>query len=1054
MNDLLRQVNDGILITEAHPLDKPGPRIVYVNRAFERISGYRREEVIGQSPRFLQGPETDRQALDRIRAALREGRPVREEIINYHRSGKPYWVEIDITPVYDEKGNLTHFAAIEREITERKQKQASHALHQRQFASAFTFAPIGMAMVDLEGCFMRVNSAFCQMLGYPMGELLKLRVQDITEPEDWQRDLLQTNQLLQRKSTYYQMEKRYRHRDGHDVWTLLSVTLLFNENNEPDHYIDQILDISPQKKAEEERLRALERLTEAQKVGRIGDWEWDLLSGEINWSPMVFTLTDRDPGLGPPQNYEDNARLFDAQGQLNMKTAIEKVLEKGIPQEYELTVQRRDGTTLDTLARAFPRKNAEGKIIGMYGTLQDIDERKKDEARLASINRSLRLLTRCNEILIHARDEPAMMTEICRSAIKEGGFFHACVLVPDETTPSSLTITATAVAAESPAPHFPDPDKNLARQIIDKKKPLHWQSSRTDESRQKQESDLYLLLQHEETVFGVILLTWTTHRIVSAEDLSLLTKLANNIAFGLSALRERQRRQNAEREIARQAALLDKARDAIMVHDIGLRIQFWNKGAERLYGWTAEEAIGQKLPALLGQDSAEFLEACEKTINRGQWDGEFTHTRKDGRPLIVEGHWTRVQDSPDTPASILAIHTDITEKKEWESQFLRTQRLESIGTLAGGIAHDLNNVLAPITMSIELLKSMIQEDKAHTILEMIENSAQRGAAMIRQVLSFARGLDGKRVEIDLFQVLRDIRTIVKDTFPKNITYEEQIDSGFGLILADPTQVHQILLNLCVNARDAMPSGGTLRISLDQINLSEIQAKRFSDARPGTYRRITVKDTGCGMNHEVLDKLFDPFFTTKPLGQGTGLGLSTSLAIMRSHGGFIDVRSTPGKGSAFTLHFPAIEASSPAVESPHLSSQPRGNGKTVLVVEDEDVVREIARHTLENYGYKVLLASNGEEGLQVFEENLNSVDVILTDIMMPVMDGPEMIYRLRRKHPRCRVIAASGISTQPRIQDIRSTGPVTFLAKPFSTEMLLKALHEVLHEGQTEPANKK
>ncbi len=501
----------------------------------------------------------------------------------------------------------------------------------------------------------------------------------------------------------------------------------------------------------------------------------------------------------------------------------------------------------------------------------------------------------------------------------------------------------------------------------------------------------------------------------------------------------------ADAKIREQAALIDNAHDAIAVHDMEHHIIYWNKEAERLYGWTAEEATGKNASELLykdKEDSPLHIEARKSVIERGEWSGEMQHVTKDGREITVESRWTLMHDNEGKPKSILVINTDITGKKKLEEQFLRAQRIESIGTLAGGIAHDINNVLAPIMLSLELLKEKFPDDESQKLIEILDRSAQRGASLIKQVQSFARGVEGKRIPLQTAHLISEIRQIAKETFPRSIEIRTEIQKDLWTISGDATQLHQVLMNLCVNARDAMPDGGILSISAKNIFIDENFAHINIEARVGRYIVIVVTDTGTGIPPKIIDRMFEPFFTTKEHGKGTGLGLSTALGIVKSHGGFITVYSEVGEGTAFKVYLPAITTTeTQKMEEPYRELV-TGHGELILVVDDEDQIRDITSSALKTHGYRVLTASNGLEAIALYEQNKEEIKLVLMDMMMPVMDGLEGIQELRKINPELKIIAASGLTERDKLTKAAGTMNA-FLPKPYTTGKLLRNIQEVL-----------
>ena len=503
-------------------------------------------------------------------------------------------------------------------------------------------------------------------------------------------------------------------------------------------------------------------------------------------------------------------------------------------------------------------------------------------------------------------------------------------------------------------------------------------------------------------------------------------------------------RKRAEQRVVEQAALLDQAQDAIMVRDLDHNILFWNKGAEKIYGWTEEEVLGKNAEKLLFRERSGLFEAARQAIIRdGEWKGEAYQARRDGVEIIVQSRWTLVRDEQQRPKSILIINTDITEKKRLESQFLRAQRMESIGTLAGGIAHDLNNVLSPILMAIDMLQLKSTDESSRKWFDVLRANAERGANMVRQVLSFARGVEGERVALQPKHLIKDIVKILRETFPKSIEINFKIPDDLWLVSADATQVHQVLMNLCVNSRDAMPEGGSISILAENVFVDENYARMHIEAKPGRFVLITVSDTGPGMTPEVQSRIFEPFFTTKEMTKGTGLGLSTALTIVKSHGGFINVYSELHKGSQFALYLPAIDAPGLGEQQAKQADLPLGNGELILVVDDEDSIREITRGTLETFGYRVMTASDGTEALAIYADHKNEIAVVLTDMVMPFMDGPATIRALIRMNPDVRIIAASGLGAGQRAGHGVLEGVSIFLTKPYTAEKLLKTIAQIL-----------
>ena len=513
---------------------------------------------------------------------------------------------------------------------------------------------------------------------------------------------------------------------------------------------------------------------------------------------------------------------------------------------------------------------------------------------------------------------------------------------------------------------------------------------------------------------------------------------------------DRSELKHAEERAREQASLLDLAADAIIVRDLEGRVVYWNRGAERLYGWTSEEAVGRSNLDLMQVAPEKFSAAERELLETGSWSELVEQKTKDGVTVVVNSRWTLVRDEHKRPKSVLVINTDLTETKKLESQFLRAQRLEAIGTLASGIAHDLNNILAPILMSVGFLRKGNANPETESFLNIIETSAERGAGIVKQVLTFARGVEGDRVRLEPKNLVDELAKIMVQTFPRNIDIQIQMPPDLWPVAADATQLHQVLLNLCVNARDATPPGGRITVSAKNVDVDRHLVAMNPGAQVGPHVAFSVADTGAGMSAETMQKIFDPFFTTKEVGKGTGLGLATVVGIVKSHAGFLTLKSYLGVGSTFTVFIPAAqqtEAPSGPAEAGPISD---GGGRRVLLVDDEPAIREAVGYTLQASGYRVFTAEDGTDALALYHQRRSEIDIVLTDISMGQMDGVTLARALKKLNPNVRVIVSSGHFQKENVTILESIGVTTFLDKPYTADKLLRSLQAELARPQSTP----
>jgi PAS domain S-box-containing protein len=854
-------------------------------------------------------------------------------------------------------------------------------------------ARVGLVIVNQERRYVYANNAYAEILGLPTSAIVGQRLSDVL-PEVYEDQIRsRLDRAFANERIIYELHKPVAGGDRHYV-------VRYEPTPGNRSVVVVVTDVTADRQAGIAPLR-LAAIVESSDDAIIGK---DLHSIVTSWNrgaEKIFGYTSSEM-VGT-----SIMRLIPADRQHEESEILGKIKCGESVEHFETVRQTKDGRLIDVSVTVSPIKDATGKPIGVSKVARDITERKRAEQRLTLLDTCVSNL---NDIVLITEAEP----------IDEPG---PKIVFVNDAFERIMGYTSDEILGRSP--RFLQGEKTDRKSLAEIREAL---SQRRPIRRQ--------------------LINYAKGGVEHWLDLDIAPIFdgAGKCTHFAAIQRDITDRKQNEEQIAEQANFLDKARDAIVVRDLQGKILFWNDGAHRIYGWAREEAVGSNTSELLHSNPEVFREHNATTINEGEWHGELQNLTKNRGEITIEARWTLILDNEGRPKSVLAINTDITEKKKIEAQYMRAQRMESIGTLAGGVAHDLNNILAPIMMSIDLLKDISDHPQAKDILETIEVSARRGADIVRQVLSFARGLEGERIEVQPKHLLKDLENIIKDTFPKDIRLHFVVPNDIWPILGDPTQVHQILLNLCVNARDAMPDGGSLIIGVENCVLDEQYAAMNIQAKPGPYVLISVSDSGTGIPPHLMDKIFEPFFTTKELHKGTGLGLSTVMAIVKSHDGVVNVYSEPGKGTTFKVYLPAIDVlADPLKEISTETRLPRGNGEIILVVDDEASILTITSQTLQAFGYKVLTAVNGATGVAVYAQHQHEIAVVLTDMMMPVMDGPATIHALKEINPLVKIVAASGLNSNGGEAKISGVGINHFLTKPYTAGTLLKTIRAILDE---------
>ncbi|WP_414623560.1 PAS domain S-box protein [Calothrix sp. CCY 0018] len=803
------------------------------------------------------------------------------------------------------------------------------------------------------------------------------------------------------KNGWWQGENIHTKKNGEVIYVELSVSYLNNHSGEKIGLLTVIRDITQRKQAEEKLRQTEALLQEAQRIAKIGSWSWDLTTDQAWWSKQFDRFANRDKG-NSTLNIETISQSIHPEDRERVNRLTRNAIEKGIPYETEFRFIRSDGSIGYAFSCGKIERDRNNRIVRFYGISKDISKYKQAESALRESEARFRNMADTAPVLIWM----AGCDKFCN-------YFNAVWL---EFTGRSLEEEIGNGWANGVHPDDRDRCVEIYVNAFD--------------ARQGFSMEYRLENRNKEYRW---ILNKGTPRFNSDGDFEGYIGSCIDIT----------ERKQAEKKIAEQAVLLDVATDAILLRDLEGIILYCNQSAERMYGWTAQEFLGKSANKLLFKEfTQELAEALQEVTQNGAWQGELEKVTKQGRDITVASRWTLVRDEAGNPKSILTVDTDITEKKLLESQFLRAQRLESLGTLASGIAHDLNNMLTPVLAISQLLPLRLNNiDKTSSeMLVMLEATAKRGAKLVKQVVSFARGNEGKRTVLQVKHLLKDIEQFAKGTFPKSIIIERDFPRDLWTVSADATQLHQVFMNLVVNARDAMPEGGILTIEAENKFIDESYAKMNIEAKVGSYIVVTITDTGIGISPQVIDRIFDPFFTTKQVGEGTGLGLSTVLGIVKNHGGFIEVSSQIDKGTQFKVYLPSIEGEvSPISEQMQL---PIGNKELILVVDDEVAICEIIKTTLETYNFRVMTARDGIEALAVYVQHKKEINVVLIDIMMPSMDGAIAIRTLQQMNPQVKIIAMSGLVSNEALVQSSGTGIQGFLTKPFSAGDLLNTLERV------------
>ncbi len=1003
---LFEAAKDGILI-----LDFATGRITDANPFLCELLGFSRGEMIGSTVGEL-SPFRDIVSNRAMLELLQKHGYVRYEDLPLEtKDGRKIAVEF-VSNVYEAGGRKVIQCNI-RDITERKKSelQAEEALlaSTARFRSYFQLGQIGMTISSPDKAFIEINDKTCQILGYERSELLKMSWAKITHPDDLAADVGNFNRVLHGETDGYSMNKRFIRKDGQVIDAAISVRCVRGADGSADYFVAMLEDITEQRRMEEAlreseaKYRALfDAANDAIFLLRDGVFVDSNARGLEMFGVTREQIIGQSPAFFAPPTQPDGS---DSQQAVVENT--QRVLA-GELQLFEFVHQRPDGTLFHVQVSLNPVELG-GKVY-IQGIVRDMTERKRAEEETHRVSRRMQLLLESAGEGIYGIDKEGRCTFINHAGAELLGY------QPEEILGRSMHDVLHHHREDGSV--YPV-EECLIFRAFQKGEQCH--------------VDTEVFWRKDGSFFPV---DYSSYPITERETITGAVVTFTDIT--------EPRRE--EENLRRLATVVRDSNDAITIQDFEGRITAWNRGAELMYGYSEKEALLMNIERLTASGKVAEQKEFIRRLIAGEAITSFETQRvtKDGRILDVWMTVTKLMDGAGNPVGLASTERDITQRQRLERLALRAQRLDAIGTLAGGVAHDLNNALAPILMGVEIIKASYPGEAS--LLDMVEVSAKRAAGMAKQLLTFAKGAEGERVLIHPSHLIKELENLMKGTFPKNIQLMVRFDPKLPPVLGDATQLHQVLLNLCVNARDAMPHGGTLTLEAKVQEVDAAYASSVPGAKPGKYLALCVRDTGTGIPPEIIDRIFDPFFTTKGLDKGTGLGLSTVLGIVKGSGGFLQVYSKPGQGSSFTAYLPADLPDSDAETKIKAVIEFRGHGETILFVDDEPQIREMARTVLRHLNLMPLTATDGADGLIKAALHRTELGAIITDLHMPFMDGLGFVGALRRMLPDIPIMVISGRMEDALNEEFKTLGVTSRLDKPFTEVELGRALEIILKKS--------
>ena len=951
--------------------------------------------------------------------------------------------------------------SLRRQVAE-KTKALQESLD--RFKYVFEASNVGKS-ITLPTGEMNSNKAFADFLGYTQDELKGKRWQDLTPAEDIEDSEKIINRLLTGEKRADRLEKRYVHKSGTYLWADVSVAMRRDAQGKPLYFMTTIVDIDARKQAEASLRNSEEFQRAVIACSPVALYTVDVNGNVLSWNTSAERMFGWSAGeiVGKPLPIvpDDKRHEFDA--------LRENVLKGEVFSGKELIRLKRDGSSIPISLSVAPVKNDKGEAVAILGAAEDITERKRALARIEHLNQVLRAIRDINQLIVREREIQNLIKEGCRLLVANRGYSSAMiVLTDDKNRPFAWATEGLAVASKELAGRLEEGSlppccghAGFERDMFLVEDRLAVCVTCPVAERCLKSQSLCASLIHEKVNFGYVVVVAEKELDVDEEEKSLFAEMAGDLAYAISVMKMEEARKQGEAALyeseSRFRLFAESAPVGIVISDGEAKTLYINSKFTDLFGYTIDD-----MPSVDQWRKLAYPDEAIRSRVQKEWKSVVEEAKRTGAEITPMEHPVTCKDGSvrhiefrmaTTGKLNVIVFSDITERKKIEaehedlqSQLLQSQKMESVGRLAGGVAHDYNNMLSVITGYAELaIDKIAPEDPLQADLQEILSAARRSADITRQLLAFARKQTIDPKVLDLNETVESMLKMLRRLIGEDIDLSWKPGPGLWPVKIDPSQLDQILANLCVNARDAISDVGKITIETDNVYFDQEYCEDHVEFIPGEYVLLAVSDDGRGMDKETLDKIFEPFFTTKDVGKGTGLGLPMIYGIVKQNEGFINVYSEPEKGTTFRIYLPRHGEAPKQIETDMAEEIPFGSGETVLIVEDEVSILKLTQRILERFGYKVLATPSPQEAMSRAKEHPGELHLLITDVVMPEMNGRDLAERLLIEYPNLKVLFMSGYTANVIAhRGVLDVG-VHFIQKPFSNRDFAVKVREALEK---------